>query len=114
MFYKIYFLKQKCFYITNSISIFMQGFNLFFKKTARILLYLLEKNHIEKRSCNITEISRELNLNFGWTRNVLKNMEQMGLVKSEKKGRDREFHLTKRGLKIAKEVNEVEKRLQNK
>ncbi|MBU0924159.1 hypothetical protein KKG81_04685 [bacterium] len=73
-------------------------------RTAKILIYMLDF-----KESNITEISRDLKIDYAYTSFTLKNLDKMKLVNITLKGSRKIVWLTDDGVKIAKNFKEISK-----
>ncbi len=70
--------------------------NIFFYERGKQVLLSLEEG-----SKYISEVAREINATYAHTFNLVKKMEQLGIVVTEKKGRTKYVKLTPKGMKLA-------------
>ncbi len=74
-----------------------------------LILYLNEK-----KSSNVSEIGRNLQASYSHLFNVAKDLEEIGIIKSTKTGREKKLMLTEKGLKIAKLIEEIKANIEDK
>jgi DNA-binding MarR family transcriptional regulator len=75
------------------------------EKTIDIISYL-GKNGIKKPPIE-RQMAKNLKMCYAYTNKLVKNLIKEGLVyKEEKKGRTKKIHLTDKGKKLFKEINE--------
>ena len=83
--------------------------NILFKKPTLILLSLLKQTETPK---SMTWLSWETKINFSHIIQIIKNMENNGIVTTEKKNRIREIILTTKGRIIAQEIEKMINKLE--
>ncbi|MEM3422313.1 MAG: helix-turn-helix domain-containing protein [Candidatus Bilamarchaeaceae archaeon] len=85
--------------------------NEFFRiKPCKIILLLREEKEGEKRKY-ISELARQSGSTYVHATNLIKKLERVGLVKTEKKGREKIVTLTEEGLKVANAISDAVSRL---
>lgn len=72
-------------------------------KQARILLVLKEND----QPLNVSEITKNANVTYVHTCNLIQYYEKTGLVKTEKRGKKKYASLTEKGEKIANKITEI-------
>ncbi len=72
--------------------------NVFFQEKSRDVLLNLE----ETGGAYITEVSRAINGTYAHIFNIIKDLEQLGIVSSKKEGRIKFVKLTEKGSELAK------------
>jgi len=81
---------------------------IFQKIGANIILHL--KN---KRNSNLSEIGRELGASYAHLFNVVKELENIGIIQSTKKGREKKVKLTTKGRRVAELISEIKDIIKN-
>ncbi len=84
--------------------------DIFFHEKGKRVLLTLKK---QKRH-NITEIARGIEGTYAHTFNLLKEMERLGIIKSNKVGRTKYIKLTPKGERLAKIITEFDNTLKKK
>lgn len=73
---------------------------------------LLELRNIEIRKQNLhkcgTDIARKASCTYPYMLRLLQELEQKGVVSSEKKGRERAIRLTAKGNEIARHIEKLQ------
>lgn len=82
---------------------------IFQKVGGNVLLYL-EKN----RYSNLSDISRSLNTSYSYVFQIIQKLEQSGLVKATKIGREKKIMLTDKGREVTQLIAEIKRILKGK
>ncbi len=77
---------------------------LFNEKTVQAIIYLRRLGRI-----NITELARSAGiLSQSYLSDLIKKLENKGIVSTERQGRERLVKLTDKGRKLSKKIEEIE------
>jgi predicted transcriptional regulator len=79
----------------------------FFRKKPCKMLILLKEEKDSGKGKYITELAKESEATYVHTTKLVKELEKIGFVKTEKKGRQRIIKLTEEGLKAATALSEA-------
>lgn len=82
---------------------------LFRDKPYLVLLKMLE---VTEETKTISWLHWKTKITFGHVENIIKRMEENELVTTEKKGREREVVLTRKGRIFSQEIEELIKKLE--
>ena len=85
-------------------------YDIFFQKKSKLLLLSLSKGTIKY----VSEISIEIKTTYAHTFNLIKYMENDGILKTKKKGRIKFVKLTSKGLQLADLVEKFDTILKEK
>jgi predicted transcriptional regulator len=80
------------------------SFNLFFRKKPAMMLIALKKVSRAKYG---SQLAKEVDCTYSHAVKILQTLETIGLVSFEKKGRIKIIKLTKKGTKVAEEIEEI-------
>ncbi len=85
------------------------NFDIFFRRKPALMLIALKKLSRAKYG---SLLSKEVDCTYSHAVKILQNLERLGLVSVEKKGRIKLIVLTKRGTEIADNIENVKKLIQ--
>ncbi len=84
--------------------------NVFFQKKSKEVLLNLE----ESSTSSITDVSRAINGTYAHTFNIIRDLEELNIIKSKKDGRTKFVTLTEKGEELAKLMRSFQEILQSK
>ena len=85
------------------------NFDIFFRRKPALMLIALKKLSRAKYG---SLLAKEVDCTYSHAVKILQNLERLGLVSVEKKGRIKLIVLTKRGTEIADNIENVKKLIQ--
>ncbi len=85
------------------------NFDIFFRRKPALMLIALKKLSRAKYG---SLLAKEVDCTYSHAVKILQNLERLGLVSVEKKGRIKLIVLTKRGTEIAENIENIKKLIQ--
>lgn len=82
------------------------NFDLFFRRKPALMLIALKKVSRAKYG---SQLAKEVDCTYSHAVKILQNLEELGLVGFEKKGRIKVIKLTKKGLDVADNIEAIRK-----
>jgi len=83
-----------------------QNFDLFFRRKPAMMLLALKKVARAKYG---SQLAKEVDCTYSHAVKILQNLEEIGLVNFEKKGRIKIINLTKKGEAVAENIGNIRK-----
>ena len=84
------------------------NFDLFFRRKPALMLIALNKVSRAKYG---SQLAKEVDCTYSHAVKILQNLEELGLVSFEKKGRIKIIKLTKKGTEVAENIGAIRKLL---
>ena len=82
------------------------NFDLFFRRKPAMMLIALKKVNRAKYG---SQLAKEVDCTYSHAVKILQTLEELGLVGFEKKGRIKIIKLTKKGLEVAENIDNIKK-----
>ncbi len=93
-------------YALNHINKMKDNFDIFFRRKPALMLVALRK--LSKARYG-SVLAKEVDCTYSHAVKILQTLEELGLVKFEKKGRIKLIELTKKGEEIAEHIDQIKR-----